>query len=98
MDHELHICRLENAINRCKRVEPFTNGVLPPDMRLMAALYGQMIYCRKEHVEFESLSVLLKAVLVRWLPPDDSAIEEVSEVLCGLRRDVGGGEDCESCQ
>ncbi|MDD5708512.1 MAG: DUF3717 domain-containing protein [Kiritimatiellae bacterium] len=97
MSRNITIVQLEGAINRCKSERPFFNGVLPGDMRLLADLYGEMIYRRLDSVAVESLSPALLAVLGAWI--DAAAVEPGAAPAgtCGTSADPGA-DDCEACQ
>ena len=62
----LTITELEAAINRCARASPPMNYVLGPDLRVLAAVYGDMIYRRLRTLELASLSPIQRGVLERW--------------------------------
>lgn len=62
----LTITELEAAINRCARARPPMNYVLGPDLRVLADIYGDMIYRRLRILELASLSPIQRAVLERW--------------------------------
>lgn len=59
--------KLEDAINRCRTAEPFSNGVLPHDMRLMGDVYGIMIYQRLRDYDISGESEETRKVLGKWL-------------------------------
>ena len=97
----LKIAELEAAINCCKNAEPFTNGVLSPDVRLMATLYGEMIFHHLESVAFDGLSTSLTTVLKKWKAVAESRSGSGSDQVaqyCPLRAGVSGLEGCEACE
>ncbi|PHV05320.1 hypothetical protein CSQ96_20690 [Janthinobacterium sp. BJB412] len=97
MSKTITIVQLEDAINRCKGERPFFNGVLPGDMRLLADLYGEMIYRHLDSVDVESLLPALQAVLGAWI--DAAAVEPGAAPAgtCATAADPGA-DDCEACQ
>ncbi len=98
MSRTITIVQLEGAINRCKGVRPFCDGVLPSDMRLLADLYGQMIYRHLDSVNVESLLPSLQAVLVTWI--NVAAVEPggAPAGTCPAAAADPGADDCEACQ
>ena len=60
------IMELEAAINRCAKARPPMHYVLGPDLRALAAIYGDMIYRRLRTLELATLSPTQRAVLERW--------------------------------
>lgn len=60
------IVSLEQAINQCKRMHPPVDGVLPPELRMLATLWGDMIYRHIETIELEALPPELKLLVERW--------------------------------
>ncbi len=97
----LKIAELEAAINRCKHAEPFTNGVLSPDVRLMATLYGEMIFHHLECVALDGLPTPLATVLKKWKAVAVSGSGFGSAQVaqsCPLRAGVSGLEGCEACE
>lgn len=95
------IIRLEQAINRCKHVQPPVDHVLGPDLRALGTIWGEMIYHRLGSLEAESLTSATRAILERWLVPvsGDEALK-VGEVTAGraMRGADNPGGECEGCQ
>lgn len=98
MDLNLTILQLESAINRCKLAEPVSNYILPGDLRVLASLYGEMIFHRLDSIQLASQSELLQTVLMKWAIPKDSVIEPQPEKSCSFSPGNAGFEDCEACQ
>lgn len=68
----LTISELENAINRFKRAHSLLDYTLPADLRLMATLYGRMIYQRLTSYDLALESTTTQQVVERWIEPDVS--------------------------
>jgi hypothetical protein len=66
MKLELQIDELEHAINRFKRARPFTDYVLPVDLRLMASLYGKMIHFRLPCCDLALETIPTQVVVQYW--------------------------------
>lgn len=66
MQIKLQICELEYAINRYKKALPFSDGVLPIDLRLMASLYGKMIYFRLSITDLDMETIPTQVVVQYW--------------------------------
>lgn len=98
MHYILQIGQLEEAINRCKRAQPFSNGVLPPDLRIMAELYGEMIFRHLDSINLETQSPLLRAVFAKWATLADRDIASKAAPICSLRTGDTGFDGCEACQ
>jgi hypothetical protein len=98
MDLNLNIGQLEGAINRCKLAEPFSNGILPADLRLMASLYGEMIFHRIDNINVSIQPALLQAVLAKWTIRKDSDFGPQAEAVCSLQPGDAGLDGCEACQ
>ncbi len=96
MSKTITIVQLEGAINRCKGERPFFNGVLPRDMRLLADLYGGMIYRHLDSVDVESLLPAVQAVLGAWI--DATAVESGAVSVGTCAAADTGADDCEACQ
>ncbi len=94
----LKIVQLEAAINRCRVAKPFTDGILPTDMRLMAELYGEMIFRRLESVDVDTRSAPLRAVLAKWTAGAEPKAVPAPEAFCAFRPAGTGSDDCEACQ
>lgn len=62
----MSIVSLEQAINQCKRVHPPVDYVLSPELRMLATLWGDMIYRHIETIELDALPAELKSVVARW--------------------------------
>jgi hypothetical protein len=62
----INIGQLEDAINRYKRSRPFNDGVLPLELRLMATLYGEMIYYRMASVDLSMQSAPVQVLVTHW--------------------------------
>lgn len=62
----LKIGQLEGAINRYKRSRPFADGILPLELRLMATLYGEMIYYRMASVDLSKRSAPVQVLVKHW--------------------------------
>lgn len=60
------IMELEAAINRCAKARPPINYVLGPDLRVLAVVYGDMIYRRLRTLQLATLCPTQRAVLARW--------------------------------
>ncbi len=98
MGYKLTISQLEGLINRCKVAEPFSNGVLPPDMRLMATLYGEMIFRHLATVEVEAQQVSLQTVLMKWARVVDAGAGQDTGPVCAVRPGDADFSSCEACQ
>jgi hypothetical protein len=66
MENMLRIGQLEDAINRCRNTEPYSNGVLPPDMRALATLYGLMIFNHLETISLNAQPATLQQLIAKW--------------------------------
>ena len=66
MKHKLQIGELEHAINRYKKARPFMDCVLPLELRLMASLYGKMIYLRISSSDLELETIPTQVVVQYW--------------------------------
>jgi len=70
MKSQLTIGELESAINRFKRAHRFSNCILPAELRLMASLYGRMIYHRLLSYDLTLESVETQQAIQRWSESD----------------------------
>jgi hypothetical protein len=66
MTNRLQVVQLESAINGYKQARPFEDYVLPLELRLMATLYGRMIYFRLSSIDLESETVPTQVVVKYW--------------------------------
>lgn len=66
MGYQVQIGQLERAINRYKLARPFNDYVLPVELRLMADLYGKMIYFRLSSADLGLESVPTQVVVEYW--------------------------------
>ena len=66
------ISQVEGAINRARARQPPSGAesALSLEVSTLAALYGRMIFERRERVEFESLSDGEQVALRLWMPRD----------------------------
>jgi hypothetical protein len=64
---------LEGVINRSIRSAPPSNGVLPPDLRALADLYGNMIFDRAPSVDIALQPERIRLVVLKWLPANPPA-------------------------
>jgi hypothetical protein len=62
----INISQLEDAINHYKRSRPFADGVLPLELRLMATLYGEMIYYRMARVDLSTQAAPVQVLVMHW--------------------------------
>lgn len=62
----MSIVGLEQAINQCKRLHPPVDYVLSPELRMLATLWGDMIYRHIETIELDALPAELKSLVERW--------------------------------
>lgn len=62
----LTISELEYAINRYKRERPFNDYILPIELRLMAELYGKMIYFRSAVYDLDLENIPTQIVVQYW--------------------------------
>ena len=60
------IGELESAINNYKRARPFNDYVLPIELRLMASLYGKMIYLRLSSYDLNLENAATIVVVEHW--------------------------------
>lgn len=62
------ITELEAAINRARHAHPAhgREAALSPDVALLAALYGELIYRRAHQFELATLSPELRGAFERW--------------------------------
>lgn len=63
------IGQLESAINRARVALPSqgSEATLSRDVAMLAAVYGRMIYERRDRVDLERLSDDEQVALLRWL-------------------------------
>lgn len=86
------ITQLETAINRLREIAPPVNYVLSPDLRVMAEIYGRMIFAHAELIDVEQQLDAFRQVVLKWLPPKAEAPN-----VCTYR--TGDPEaDCEASQ
>lgn len=86
------ITQLETAINRLREIAPPVNYVLSPDLRVMAEIYGGMIFAHAELIDLEQQPDALRQVVFKWLP---TRVEAPN--VCTYRTGDPGA-DCEACQ
>lgn len=58
---------LEATINKVRRVAPPVNGVLSPELRTLAEIYGVMIYASERLIDLDQLSESTRLTVVRCL-------------------------------
>lgn len=83
------IVELEEAINRCKAAQPPVDCVLGPDLRVLATVWGQMIYHHQGSLELVAQKSADRQVIERWLAKVADA---------GASCPMAGMEGCEACQ
>jgi hypothetical protein len=91
----LTMAELEGAINRSIRAAPPRNGVLPPDLRALADLYGNMIFDRALSVDIDLQPERIRLVVLKWLsttPP------RAQDDVCPLPGRDPGIESYDACQ
>jgi len=96
MAHILTIQELEGAINRCKLAQPVSEGILPPDLRALATVYGRMIIEHLDSINVDAQGVVLRDALQRWCHP--ATHEGDAARVCALRGADSAGGECEACQ
>ncbi len=65
------IVEQEDAINGYKLAHPVRHGILCHELRLLATLYGQMIYSRSGAVASAALAPEVRVLLAMWTRPAD---------------------------
>lgn len=60
------ITELEQAINRIRNAYPPVENRLAPDTKVLAKLYGEMIYLGLSEIPSSSLSEKQSKVFTRW--------------------------------
>lgn len=63
------ITDIESAINRCRTFAPTQDYALSKDCRLLADIYGEMIYYHQHEWPAEKLTPELQAAYDRWQGP-----------------------------
>ena len=65
------VSELESAINRARVAQPAsgTESSLTREVATLGALYGRLIWERREAVEIDALSDAERVALSLWLPP-----------------------------
>jgi len=63
----ISIEELEATINHVRRVAPPVDGVLSPDLRTLAEVYGTMIYARAKSVDLDLLAEDIRPTAIRCL-------------------------------
>jgi hypothetical protein len=58
---------LEATINKVRRMAPPVDGVLSPELRTLAELYGVMIYASERLIDLDQLSESTRLTVVRCL-------------------------------
>lgn len=58
---------LEATINKVRRLAPPVNGVLSPELRTLAEIYGAMIYASERLIDLDRLSESTQLTVVRCL-------------------------------
>jgi hypothetical protein len=76
----LQIGELENAINSYKRARPFSDGILPIELRLMATLYGKMIYLRLTSWDLDVETAPTQVVVEYWAATHGAHRARMTEV------------------
>lgn len=95
----IDIEQLELAINRLKKAQPVADYILPPDLRLMAEVYGAMIYSRQTHIDVEAQPADKRRVLLQWIPaPSGKEESNPAGAVCAMRPGDPGFDGCEACQ
>jgi hypothetical protein len=67
----ISIAELEAAINRARATQPASGpeSTLTLEVATLAALYGRLIWERRDAVEADALSDAERVALRLWLPP-----------------------------
>jgi len=93
--------RLEKAINDCRRIHPPVDYVLGPDLRKLAAIWGEMIANKQTTLEVETQTGKRLDVLRKWLgaaagQEPVAAKDADAGRACPMGTDDAG--ECEACQ
>ena len=69
---------LEAAINRARAAQPAAGpeSVLTLEVATLAALYGRLIWERRDGVDVDALSDAERVAIRLWLPPDPGGPRE----------------------
>lgn len=95
----IDIEQLELAINRLKTAQPVADYILPPDLRLMAEVYGAMIYSRQTHIDVEAQPSDKRRVLLQWISASSGKEESnPAGAVCVIQSGDPGFDGCEACQ
>lgn len=97
----ISIERLEKAINDCRKIHPPVDYVLGPDLRRLAAIWGEMIANKQTTLEVEAQTGKQLDVLRKWLGAaagqEPVAAQEASAGrVCAMNTD--NSDECEACQ
>jgi hypothetical protein len=93
----ISIEELEATINWIRRVAPPVNGVLSPDLRVLAEIYGNMIYAHARSVDLDKLAESIRPTAIRLLETSKTVKSpiDVINTVCPYGPDV---ESCDACQ
>lgn len=83
--------QLEAAINKCSKARPPVNYVLGPDLRVLATVWGEMIYRHLGSIELSGQPQETREVIERW---HNHPVSSKAEGACLMP----GTEGCEACQ
>lgn len=98
MSHLLTIAELESGINRRIKARPFSDHVLPADLRQMAEVYGAMIWNRQTSIDTDALPASVQGTLIQWCAVGGAQELNAERVACQLRQRGADTGDCEACQ
>lgn len=95
----IDIEQLERAINHLKKSQPVVDNILPPDLRLMAEVYGTMIYFLQKHLDLEAQPADKRRVLLQWISASSGKEESnPAGAVCVTRPKDAGFNVCDACQ
>jgi hypothetical protein len=99
MTYIVRIDQIEQAINVCKQSHPPSDLSLPADVRMMATVYGQMIYEHARTVDIDILAGDVASLFLRWLEAGAGG-PDASPAGCpaGSSSEDGPAGACDVCQ
>jgi hypothetical protein len=72
----VHLDELEAAINRCRHECLTDNQILPPNLRMLAEVYGTMLYERAHSMDLRRFSPDVQTTVRTWLEKTASTISQ----------------------
>lgn len=94
--HLISIAELEAKINQIRVIAPPINGVLSTELRIMAEIYGNMIYTKAQSVDLHQLAINTQPAVFKLL--ENLFNLQLNNGESSSRPYGPNSDSCEACQ